>query len=1032
MTSVRAKISLAVLITISLVGISWAQATATHVYYAGQIWTGKGEPILNAAMVVVDGVITEIGPRDKVSVPPLAVVRDLKSQVIIPGLIAPQTTLSGSQTEDRTLTPQIRAIDGFDLFADRNSLIKSGLTSVQVSPGQTRLMPGVGGVVQLAGEDLLERILNEQESLRIVLSESARRPPRIYEPPVGPVAQDRPLETTRPQLATLTASLAGLRQIFAAASTSDEGSSDPIVDAVANLVKSKTPLRITAQKAPEIRGAIELAKEFKLSIILVDCQGLKPFEKSFSSWKKHVKGVVLAGNTPGQITNPSVDQIKQQQPPWGYARELIDAGIPVAIRTSTDGDLINTMFVAGQFMQDDLTASELLAAVTSAPATMMGVADSVGSLEKGKRADFVVLNDQPFRMHTRVQATYVSGVAAFERESKMSTTVVRADRVYLGDGHFLDDASVVVKGKTVRGIGQSVSSPAGANVKSFDGGVIVPGFVDMGSGLGLGGPLRGNVSLQTKLGEQLYADDPAVKFARENGITTALLNTSSSAASPVVAFKLGSDVRVISDPVAIRFKLDGNTAAGVTLNERTLKAGKAYADSWIKYEKDLKEYEAKLKAQPKVDAEAKKKAEAEAAAKKAAAEKAAAAKAAAEKKKTEKTGDKKEEKKDADKKETKEKKKPEEKVLPDPITGTWEGELDAERLPPQLKGVKFELELKESNVTGSVELFRNNIEISEGSYDRDSRELSITISRRGQALTIAGKLDEGGTFTATIEMGRMGTIKLSATRTVDKSKKPAPKEEEKEEEKTPEKKDKPEEKKDNKKEKPSGDKPKEGDKKDEKKESAEKKSEDKKPEAKPAEKKPEAPKPPKKPRVSAAMEPYRALFAGKIPAFVESRDLNSIKATADLFAKKYKLRTIIVGADDLARQPDLLDGYDVSVCAGPKFSVTVDKQPPTNMPQLFANERLPFGFQSSGTTGSGQLPSAIQFAVSQGLAPTDALQALTASPAKMLSNEMNFGSLSAGKDADLVVLSGPPFEYATKVLAVMIDGQWVYQREEEK
>ena len=34
-------------------------------------------------------------------------------------------------------------------------------------------------------------------------------------------------------------------------------------------------------------------------------------------------------------------------------------------------------------------------------------------------------------------------------------------------------------------------------------------------------------------------------------------------------------------------------------------------------------------------------------------------------------------------------------------------------------------------------------------------------------------------------------------------------------------------------------------------------------------------------------------------------------------------------------------------------------------------------------------------------------------------------------DADLVVLSGPPFELSTRVLAVMIDGQWVYQEEDE-
>jgi imidazolonepropionase-like amidohydrolase len=1035
MTSVRAKLSLAVLVTISLAGVSLAQFPATDIYFAREIWTGKGEPIQDAAMVVVDGVVTAVGPRADISIPPVAVPHEMDGQVIIPGLVAAQTNLSGALTEDRTLTPEIRAIDGFDFFADRFALLESGITTVQVSPGDSRLMPGVGGVVQLAGDDILERILSDQESLRVILSESSRNPPRIYEPPVGPVAQDRPLETTRPQLATLSASLAGLRQILKRATrnetyVSDEADQDTVVDAVAAMIKSKTPFRITAKTAPEIRGAIGLAKEFKLSIVLVDCVGLEPFEKVFSDWKPNVKGVILSGETPGQITNPSIDQIKNQKQPWEYARELIDAGIPVAIRTNTDADLESLIFVAGQFMQDDLTAVELLSAVTSTPAQLMGVDKLVGSLEQGKRADFVVLNDRPFQLHSRVQATYVSGVPTFERKREPTTTVVKADRVYLGDGHFLDGASVVVKGTTVRGIGSSVSSPAEADVRHFAGGVIVPGYVDLGAGLGLGGPLQGTVTLQTKLGDQLYADDPAIDFARRNGITTALLGSNGSSASPVVAFKLGADARVISDPVAIRFKLDGDTAAGIAANERTLKAGKAYADSWIKYETDLKEYEAKLKAQPKTEAKSEP-AKSEPA-------KTEPAKPTGEVKKEEpkKETPAPDKKETGEKKETKDEKKPEQKeVLPDPITGTWEGMLDSERLPEPLRSVKMELVLEESTVTGSVEMLRSSTEITTGSFDRASRELSITLTRRGTDLTIAGSVDKDGNFTASIEMGRMGTLELKASRTVDKSKKPEPKVEKK----TPENKDKPEENTDDKKEKPSGDKPKEGD---DKKEPEKKDGESGKPEAdkkdetksesQPAEEKKEELKPPKKPAESAALEPYRALFAGKIPAFVESHDLNSIKATAELFAKQYGLRTVIVGADDLAREPGLLEGYDVSVCSGPKFSVTIDKQPPTIMPQLLANERLPFGFQSSGTTGAGQLPSAVQFVVSQGLSPIDALQALTSNPAKMLSKDVNFGSLAPGKDADLVVLSGPPFEYSTKVLAVMIDGQWVYEREEQK
>ena len=400
------------------------------------------------------------------------------------------------------------------------------------------------------------------------------------------------------------------------------------------------------------------------------------------------------------------------------------------------------------------------------------------------------------------------------------------------------------------------------------------------------------------------------------------------------------------------------------------------------------------------------------------------------------------EKKDADKDKKKDKDKDEKKKkkpLPDPISGTWEGEIDLERIPPRFRVFVLELVLAEDGtVTGSVNMMTQEIEVSSGSYDRESRKLTITIERRGQEVTINGELNADGNFEGTMELGRLGEVELTAKRTVDKSKKPEPEDEEKEDKK--EDKDKPEK---DKKEKPVEDKKekpadKDKDKKDDSKKEDEKKKEaaktdDKKSDDKKSDAKKSTLKEPKKPKMVEALEPYKALFAKEIPAMVETRDLFTIKEAAKLFTEKYAVRTVIVGADALAREPDALADYDVSVIAGPKFSVAVPKQlEATNLPQLLAIEQLPFAFQSSGTTGSGRLPGAIQYSVSKGLSTIDALDGLTSSAAKMLSEKSTFGSIAPGHDADLVVLSGPPFEFSTKILAVMIDGVWVYEREEEK
>jgi len=69
-------------------------------------------------------------------------------------------------------------------------------------------------------------------------------------------------------------------------------------------------------------------------------------------------------------------------------------------------------------------------------------------------------------------------------------------------------------------------------------------------------------------------------------------------------------------------------------------------------------------------------------------------------------------------------------------------------------------------------------------------------------------------------------------------------------------------------------------------------------------------------------------------------------------------------------------------------------------------------------------------AVRGGMSEAGALRAVTLEAAHMLDLGDQIGSLEPGKDADLVILSGPPFSVWTRVLETWIDGERVWDADE--
>ena len=155
----------------------------------------------------------------------------------------------------------------------------------------------------------------------------------------------------------------------------------------------------------------------------------------------------------------------------------------------------------------------------------------------------------------------------------------------------------------------------------------------------------------------------------------------------------------------------------------------------------------------------------------------------------------------------------------------------------------------------------------------------------------------------------------------------------------------------------------------------------------------------------------------------------AIRDVVELMEKE-KISYLLTGCDDLLDDASLLNGNKPGIVVGPEVVVEEDGDL-VNVASTFADHGLPILFGSGNCEGTQFLPLHVAYAVRYGLSPQDALKGLTLWAAQAFHLEDRVGSLEKGKDADLVVFSGNPFEPQSRVLLVICNGQVVVDNREE-
>jgi len=384
-------------------------------------------PTLNGATVIVrGGRIAAIGRN--IPVPADAHRIDARGLQIMPGLIDAWTAIGltefgqvGQATDARelgTFQPDLVAATAINVQSAHIRVARAqGITTVLTAPTGGPLA-GQASVLKLDGGSREELTLRAKAG-HVVAWPSTTGPrafdigaeevfelhtdceEQSHDHAMGGGAQGPP--------GAATASAQQLDEFIEAAAKYGRtpGLRNPIFDAVQPLFRGEGRVFVRARTAASIRDAVAYAKKRRWNIVLV---GAADAWKEADLLKKEGISVILEAPARSLLTaNVTVNDWDPYDTPYVTAGLLHRAGIPFAFMTDSFSEVMNLPHRAGSTIAYGLPWDAALKALTLDAATILGVADRVGSLQPGKDANLLVTQGDPFELNSAVRYVFIGG-----------------------------------------------------------------------------------------------------------------------------------------------------------------------------------------------------------------------------------------------------------------------------------------------------------------------------------------------------------------------------------------------------------------------------------------------------------------------------------------------------------------------------------------------------------------------------------------------------------------------------------------------
>lgn len=375
----------------------------------GHIKTMAGPDLANGCVLVDDnGKISAVA--EHLDAPEGAQVIDAGGRLVTPGCVDAHCHIGldnegmGWEGEDCNeivdpLTPQLRAIDSINPQDEAFGLaLRGGVTCACTGPGSANVVGGTFAVIKLAGKRVDNMIVKEPAAMKCAFGEN----PKIC---YGSASKKAPM--TRMGTAAL------LREIlFKARRYRDDKAAgkDPAFDmkleAMIPVINGEIPLKAHAHRADDILTAVRIAREFGVKMTLDHCtDGSLIADELGKEGLPAFVGPTLGSKSKIELVNKS----------FKTPADLYAAGVSVSI--ITDAPVIPLQYLpmcAGLAVNAGLDKEVAWRAITITPATELGVADRVGSLEPGKDGDIVIWTADPLcTVGGEAAATVINGQVVY-------------------------------------------------------------------------------------------------------------------------------------------------------------------------------------------------------------------------------------------------------------------------------------------------------------------------------------------------------------------------------------------------------------------------------------------------------------------------------------------------------------------------------------------------------------------------------------------------------------------------------------------